>query len=778
MYKKSKLIYEPGKILRGNNFRYEIKRKLGQGGMGEVWLVKCIELQKPLVMKISRLIIEKNLDDFLTRFSFVRQFQKEAESLLLLQSHPNIVKCYFIDIIDGKLHIFLEYIDGLTLSDYIKSRESINAMALTRSFIDWEESFTIAIQICNGMIYAHSKGLIHLDLKPSNILITNEKSPLREKGIVSLITDFGLANVMNNRILQDPHQKTDGSHLMDLDFARSDDDSNTGHELLRFKGGTPAYMSPEQFKTLSMLDEQSDIYSFGVTMFEIITSGIKPYYLDDIFLNQASPDAIFAYYERMKLEYEILDIYTIRSDCPPKLKSLVERCLRKNSSDRYHSFNEIKVDLISIYREKLNNEYSEKMNERDYIIEDNYEETLLRGHSYLQLDKYTVAITIGNKTIELDPNSTHGYNLKGSALYYSGSYDEAILCYDKAIEIDPKNSELYIGKGNALNAIDNYREAISCFDKAIDIDPTHNVAYHNKGVALNSLGNLREAISCFDKAIDIDPNYIIAYSIKGAVLTTLGNYQEAISCFDEGIQIDPTFVGLYVNKGNALGALGNYQEAISCFDEGIQIDPTFVGLYVNKGRILSEISNYQEAISCYDKAIDIDPNSVSAYINKGGLLGTLGNFREAISCFDKAIDIDPSTMPYYRAMEIDPIKSSSKLAYVNKGKALGALEKYHEAISCFDKAIEIDAKYLDAYDSKGTALMFLSKYDDALACFDKAIEIDAKYLDAYCRKGRIYILLNNYDDALACFDKAIDIDPQCHEAVSLKELLISWSNEN
>ena len=195
---------------------YKVIEKLGEGGMGVLYLAEDLELNRKAVLKFLPPDMMNDPDTNL-------RFKREAQSAGSL-SHPNIVTIYDVGVHENKTFIAMEYVEGKTLREVIKSDE-----------LTIERVTDISVQICEGLNEAHSKGITHRDIKPENILID-------EKGKVKIV-DFGLAKVKNI----------------------SKGITKAGSTL-----GTIKYMSPEQIRN-QKVDQRSDIWSFGVILYEMIT---------------------------------------------------------------------------------------------------------------------------------------------------------------------------------------------------------------------------------------------------------------------------------------------------------------------------------------------------------------------------------------------------------------------------------------------------------------------------------------------------------------------------
>jgi serine/threonine protein kinase len=258
--------------------RYEIIGELGRGAMGVVYKAKDPTIGRTVALKTLRLDVHG-----LETAEMVRRFQNEARAAGLL-SHPNIVTIYDAGEQDGNFYIAMEFIEGTTLQEVLAERRILPA----------EEAIRLAREICKGLDYAHAYGIVHRDVKPANIMIT-------PRGAVKIM-DFGIA-------------KSGGSV------------TSTGQVL-----GTPNYMSPEQVKGRP-LDGRSDIFSFGVILYEMLT-GEKP------FVGQNVTTIIYKIVNETPIPPRDLDV-TIH----PGLSAIVTQSLAKSPDDRYQSGADLVRDL-------------------------------------------------------------------------------------------------------------------------------------------------------------------------------------------------------------------------------------------------------------------------------------------------------------------------------------------------------------------------------------------------------------------------------------------------
>ncbi len=249
--------------------RYEILEVLGTGGMAVVYKARCHRLNRLVAIKILK-------DDYTQDEEFRRRFQAESQAVAML-SHPNIVSVYDVSTTGGADYIVMELIDGITLKQYMEKKGTLN----------WKETLHFAIQIGKALEHAHSRGIVHRDIKPHNVMVL-------KNGSVK-VTDFGIARVMSK--------------------------SNT---LTKEALGSVHYISPEQAKG-GRVDSRSDIYSLGVVMYEMMT-GRPPY-------DGESPVAIAIQHINGKAAMPS----TLNPNMPGGLEQIIMKAMEQDPARRYET---------------------------------------------------------------------------------------------------------------------------------------------------------------------------------------------------------------------------------------------------------------------------------------------------------------------------------------------------------------------------------------------------------------------------------------------------------
>lgn len=269
-------------LILGN--RYELIEKIGGGGMALVYKAKCRLLNRYVAVKILR-------DEFTDDEEFVKRFRIEAQAAASL-SHPNIVSIFDVGCENNIHYIVMEYIDGITLKEYI----------VQKGVLMWKEAAGIAIQICSAIEHAHKNHIVHRDIKPHNILLTRDG--------IAKVTDFGIARAVSSSTI-----------------------TMVGSTI-----GSVHYFSPEQARG-GFTDEKSDLYSLGITIYEMVTGRVP--------FDGESPVAVALKHIQNKAERPM----DINPGIPRGINDIVMKAIRKDQSQRYQSASDLLADLQKTLRE-------------------------------------------------------------------------------------------------------------------------------------------------------------------------------------------------------------------------------------------------------------------------------------------------------------------------------------------------------------------------------------------------------------------------------------------
>ena len=267
------MVIKNGTIL-GN--RYEIIGKIGSGGMSDVYKARDAKLNRFVAIKILK-------EEFSVDQGFVSKFRMEAQSAACL-SHPNIVNIFDVGEENGIYYIVMELIEGITLKKYIERRKKLGI----------RESIEVSMQVSRGLQAAHAEHIIHRDIKPQNLMISKD-------GKIK-VTDFGIARINDTQI--------SGANTM----------------------GSVHYISPEQARG-GVCDERSDIYSLGITLYEMVTGRVP-------FEGESTVDVALKH-----IKEPITPPSEYEPDMIPNLEKIILKCTQKKPDYRYRTMGALLDDL-------------------------------------------------------------------------------------------------------------------------------------------------------------------------------------------------------------------------------------------------------------------------------------------------------------------------------------------------------------------------------------------------------------------------------------------------
>ena len=269
---------------------YRILEVIGRGGMGVVF--------KALDDNLDKIVALKMIDPFLAKDeNFVRRFKTEAKALAKLEN-PYIVGVHALRNTEAGLFMVMEYVESRPLSHYLRDNGPFNV----------KDTISVLKQLLDAIGHAHQVGVIHRDIKPSNILLC-------DNGRVK-VTDFGLAKVV---------QQKDGAST-----------------VTQTRAGTLYYMSPEQIKGLKNVDIRSDLYSLGMTLYEMLTGRVPFDKTDSDFTIQ-----------RQIVDGEIPSPVKFNANIPKKLNKIIQKSINKEPEKRYQTAGEMLDDILMFEKDIL-----------------------------------------------------------------------------------------------------------------------------------------------------------------------------------------------------------------------------------------------------------------------------------------------------------------------------------------------------------------------------------------------------------------------------------------
>jgi len=790
---------------------FRILQHLGQGGMGVVYKAQDIALNRTVALKFI-LPGALNMPEERTRFL------REAQAAAAL-SHPHIATVFEVGESEGRTFIAMEYVDGQTLSERIRS----TPLALG-------EVVEMAVQLADGLEGAHDRGIIHRDIKTSNIMITGK-----------------------NRV-----------KLMDFGLARLSEMSQT---LTLGIQGTIAYMSPEQASG-EPVDHRTDLWSLGVVLYEMLT-GELPFRADR---EQAVIHAI--------LNKKPAPLTSLRSDIPADMEKIVAKCLEKNPKDRYASAAELKRDLIAFGRtvspelaaltltgtivrrpavSRLKRAFllagsviavlaavlivppsrrailtwlggagTEKIvlavppfrlnggQEADRASCDGLVDILTADLAKLQRSQASFRIIPAAeiRTVEkAGPSQLHATYKVNRVLSGTMNIRPARSMLTLAL-IDAANVKTIATEEIPVSTVDDDQllntvteravrwlgfkmtpESIRALAGGASCLPETNPLYRQaRGYLMRYevAGNLIIAADQFKKITERDPRCAPAFAGWGAACLRLYQSTRRRETLDEGlkaaqqaIQLSRESPEVHITMGALLRETGRREEALKELNEAIRLDPQRAEAYRELGITYVALKDSARAEKAYKMAIALDPVSWSGYSHLGVFYFFRGRYEEAAKNFEEVIALTPDNTrglsnlaaAYFYLYDLPAaIQAQEKAvnltptpeACSNLGFYYYYSRRFGDAVRMFERAIEkadsralyrgnlADAcRHVPGQEERARPL-----YEKAVAMAREELSVSPNNIDLLRSLARYYAQTGRLEDALAKIGRAQDLSPQ------------------
>ena len=526
---------------------YTIIEQLGQGGMATVFKAYHAALDRYVALKVLHAAFKSD-------HTFTTRFTREARIVAKLM-HPNIVPVYDFAEHEGHAYLVMRYIEGRTL----KAR-------LEEGPLKMNQVHHILRAVGDALTYAHEQGVLHRDVKPSNVLLTDNDE--------IFLTDFGLARIA------------------------ASGESTLSQDMMV---GTPHYISPEQAKGERDLDARTDIYSLGVVLFEMLT-GRVPFSAD-------TPYAV--------IHDHIFTPLPLPTSIDPTISPDVERvllkALAKEKDDRFASV----AEAVNAFEQAVTVEPtiaappelmtpplpSPPAPDTERPAETTLEElestpipppepkkkqrwvwtvaalalimgcaccTLAALNARQKQQQQKTATALSPTRAEPAVSEVRGESLEdlieqGDELARQGKLDEALAAYQQAAELDPDHIAAYLHAGDVLVRQENYENAVDVYQRAVDRAPENVEAMLKLALIFSRLGQWQEAGEYYQKAVELKPKSALTHAGLARYYVALGNLRAAREEMNQALELDPDLpeahfvMGLYHRVG------GRKQEAAAEF---------------------------------------------------------------------------------------------------------------------------------------------------------------------------------------------------------------------
>jgi tetratricopeptide (TPR) repeat protein/tRNA A-37 threonylcarbamoyl transferase component Bud32 len=790
---------------------YEIIEEIDRGGRGIVYRVRDAELHRSLAVKVLLPSLRDDADA-------VRRFLEERQVTGQLQ-HPGIVPVHSVgNLPDGRPYFAMKLVQGRTLSALLAERLPAASQQRKQGSgsVDLEDSahptqtdlpgfLGIFQQICHAVAYAHSRGVIHRDLKPNNVMVG-------AFGEVQVM-DWGLAKVLSDPASGGRQPADDGASVVQTVRTTEPVQASQAGAVM----GTYAYMPPEQARgEVDRLDERCDVFGLGAILCVILT-GQPPY------TGPTRKELM-----RQAQECDLTDAEARLAQCgaDSELIELTRKCLAPDREERPRDAAAV-AQVVTAYRAAVQERlraaelaaaraaaktaeerkrrrlavgfagavlmtlligggtsgwwlWQRQLTRHDVepILADT--EAILRQPekdvrlAERQLDQAEARLAGGGpadlrqrlearrRDLEmakrLDAASLRAtsvlegkFDFRGGDQAYGAAFTEFGLDVSSASEEGASEAIRRSPISNRLLvALDSWA---FCKDKIVP----------NGGTELRTLANsvdddawrrrLRSAVetsnfaeleqlACDEHTLEEPPTNL---KLLGWALYRIRNFRSAENWLRKANERHPEDFSISLLLASSLQAKEPPEpaEAIRFLQAAVALQPRNPAAFEQRGTAWAQRKEYDRAIRDFDEAIRLDPNYASAFIGRGNAWRNKKNYAYAMRDYDEAIRLDPN---YARAF------NSRGIAWSDKNDKDRAVRDY-------DEAIRLDPSYASAFNNRGNTWRDKKDYDRAMRDYDEAIRLDPNLATAFTGRGNAWRDKRDYDRAIRDYDEAIRLDP-------------------
>ncbi len=712
---------------------YKILAKLGEGGMGVVYKAEDTKLERTVTLKfLSSQLVGSGSEKI--------RFIHEARVAAALD-HPNICTVYEIDEVDNQTFIAMAYCEGVSLEEKVQTGP-----------LGLDEALVIGLQVARGLESAHQKGIIHRDIKSSNIMLTTDGQ--------AKIMDFGLAKMPDQTKI-----------------------TKSGTTV-----GTISYMSPEQARG-EEIDARSDLFSLGVVLYEILT-GRLPF-------RGSHETAVL--YSIMQQEPDSLAKY--RDDAPEALQQIIDKALQKEAGTRYQGASELIEDLKRVVRRVRVSRYG--------ISSLKASDQTSRFRPYKRLMVPFVVFVLAAMLLLVPSNWDAFKNILG----LSGIPDQKHLVVLPFTNIggDPQNEAFCDGLIETMTCMLTQLER---FQGALWVVPASEVrqlevksakeAKQEFGVNLAVTGSVQRFEDKFLLTLNLVDTKTLRQLRSQIIEDLISNIavlqDETIIRVAQMLEVElsPQTRSILTAGGTAVpGAyefylegrgylrryedLENVESAIALFEKGVEKDPLYAQAYAGLGEaywykyeLLKEAELVDRAKFYCNRAIEINEQLAPVHITLAIIHRGTGRYEKAIAELEHALRLDPASfdatlelaMVYRELRRNDEAEAKYKEAINMKPDYWGGYNKLgvfyyrngrlEDAEKMFRKATELTPDNIRGYNNLIGIYYMLGNAELAMEMFEESIAIKPN-LDAYTNMSAVYIYLGRYADAIPLLEEAINM---------------------